>query len=296
MSNAIESASASEQVRNAFNFSIDKFPLQGPDGMRTPWYGLFRSDNGEVVGDGSVTNRYLPHQTDDVVALVEACESVFDKSSGVSTYFRDGHYVTVAPSKEYRRQIFGTNDNVFPRLIIRGGYDRSAFSVTLGVYRDVCDNLAIIRDVAETHQAIRHTSGLREKMDELVGQFRVLKNGWSNLTDAIVRMQESSVSMVDFLNQVYPQPELGATDRAVAIHRNRTEAIFRRLRSERWKTQRPSIDNTFTVSAWEAFNAVQGYVQHDATRRRSHRGSFQRILMASKDPHVIKAEQLALSA
>ena len=44
------STSAADQVRSAFDFTVDKFPLSAPDGMSTPWYGLFRSDSSEVVG------------------------------------------------------------------------------------------------------------------------------------------------------------------------------------------------------------------------------------------------------
>ena len=47
------STSAADQVRSAFDFTVDKFPLSGPDGMRTPWYAMFRSDTSEVVGEGS---------------------------------------------------------------------------------------------------------------------------------------------------------------------------------------------------------------------------------------------------
>ena len=141
----VSPVSAADQVRSAFDFTVDKFPLSGPDGMSTPWYAMFRSDSGDVVGEGSVTDRYTPHQTEDVVALVDACESVFDEASQVKTHFRNGHYVSVAPSDEYRRSIYGSRDNIFPRLIIRGGYDRSAFNVTLGIYRDACSNLAMLR-------------------------------------------------------------------------------------------------------------------------------------------------------
>lgn len=289
------SVSAADQVANAFGFTVDKFPLSGPDGMSTPWYALFRSDTGGVVGEGSVTDRYVPHQTDDVIALVDACESVFDEASQVKTHFRNGHYVTVAPSKEYRRSIYGTADNIFPRLIIRGGYDRSAFNVTLGIYRDACQNLAMLRSVSETYQSIRHTSGLRFAMDELIGQFETLKEGWQTLENLVHSMQAAEVSMVDFLNAVYPEPDNDAP-RAVTIHRNRTEKIFQRLQRERIKTGRPAMDSSFTVSAWEAYNAIQGFNQWDASRREGFSGEFDRILQAAKSPAVRKAEELALAA
>ena len=288
--------SAADQVAAAFDFTVDKFPLSGPDGMRTPWYAMFRSDSSEVVGEGSVTDRYTPHQTEDVVALVDACESVFDEASQVKTHFRNGHYVSIAPSDDYRRSIYGSNDNIFPRLIIRGGYDRSAFNVTLGIYRDACQNLAMLRSVSETFQSIRHTSGLRFAMDELIAQFQTLKDGWQTLENLVHGMQSASVSMVDFLREVYPEPDADAGQRAVSIHKNRTEKIFRRLQRERVKTGRPAIGSDFQVSAWEAYNAVQGFNQWDAPRREGFKSEFDRILKASDNKAVRTAETLALAA
>ena len=52
----------------------------------------------------------------------------------------------------------------------------------------------------------------------------------------------------------------------------------------------------FVVSAWEAYNAIQGYHQWDAPRREGFRGEFDRILKASESPAVRKAETLALAA
>ena len=59
-------------IRQRYDFTVDKLPLRGPDNLNTPWYGLFRSDIGQPVGGGSVSERYMPHTTDDIVALVEA--------------------------------------------------------------------------------------------------------------------------------------------------------------------------------------------------------------------------------
>ena len=68
----ISSQDIAAKVKADFDFNVDKFPLSGPDGLTTPWYALFRSDTSEGVGNGSVTSRYVPHQTDDVLALVDA--------------------------------------------------------------------------------------------------------------------------------------------------------------------------------------------------------------------------------
>ena len=281
-----------DKVRETFNFSVDKFPLSGPENLSTPWYGLFRSDTGKPVGCGSVTDRYLPHQTDDVVALVEAASEAFDDDIQISCQFRNGHYVTCSPSRDYRKSIFGDKDNVFPRVIINAGYDGKSFNSIMGFYRDLCDNLSMLKQIEETSVTIRHTSGLRSKMDDLIATFNVLKDSWATLSNVIAELQGREVQMVEFLDAIYGQPDPDSK-RGVTVHKNRTEAIFKRLQSERFRSNRPTMGSGFRVSSWEALNAIQGYVQHDATRKKNAT-AFDRMLLASRDQSVLKAQNLVL--
>lgn len=278
-----------DTVRNKFGFSVDKFPLAGPEGLRTPFYGLFRSDSLAVVGN-AVTSRYVPHTTDDILALVEASALAFDGVAEVKCGFHDGHYVSVQPTLEYRKSIFGTNDNIWPRVMIKAGYDGRAFRACMGYFRDACQNMAILRSIASTTVAIRHTSGLRPKMDELVESFQTLHRSWNDLTATAEALEAKRVNMVEFLKAVYGEPT-AESGRAVTMHKNRTEAIFARLYGERLRTGRPAMGSDWMVSGWEAFNAVQGYVQHDATRHGSN-DEFDRIILASNDLAVQRAERL----
>ena len=296
----ILSSDVSASVRKAFDFSVDKFPLSGPENMKTDQYGLFRSDAGYLTGVKSVSPRYVPHTTDDVCALVDAAGEAFDGEIECKTHFRSGHYVNIVPTDGERRSVYGTSDNVFPRIIINAGYDGKAFAATMGYYRDACSNLAMMRKVNGTTVSIRHTSGLRGHMDSLIATFNTLKESWGNLTDVIQSLESVEVRMVDFLDQIYGRPTdeqlaLAATGqavRAVTTHENRTKAIWKRLNDERFKTNRPTL--TDTVSAWEAFNGVQGYVQHDAQSKAGFKGEFDRILRASRDANVRQAESLVL--
>lgn len=300
MSN-IQTSNVSASVREAFDFTVDKFPLSGPDGLRTPWYALFNSKTNQVVGNGSVTSRYVPHTTDDVCALVDAAAEAFDGEIECKTHFRDGHYVNIQPCRADRVRVYGQSDNVWPRVIINAGYDERSFTATMGYYRDACDNLAIMRKVSGTTVSLRHTSGLRGHMDDLIASFSVLKQSWGTLTDVIGRLESRTVRMVDFLDQIYGTPSTeqlalansGQSVRAVTVHQNRTEAIWNRLNRERNITGRPQL--TDTVSAWEAYNAIQGYVQHDAQSKSGFKGEFDRILRASRDASVRKAESIVLS-
>jgi hypothetical protein len=291
------SDTVADKIRAAFDFTVDKFPLSGPDGLQTPWYAMFRSDTDKVIGKGSVTSRYVPHQTDDVLALCDAASEAFNDEIDVTTHFRDGHYVSIQPTQHERLAVYGQRDNVWPRVIINAGYDGRAFAATMGYYRDACRNLAMMRQVNGTTVSIRHTSGLRSHMDSLISTFNTLKDSWAGLSDVILHLQNSEVQMIDFLNEIYPQPDDDASKRGVTVHRDRTETIFRRLQDERYRTGRDRLQaaDGFTVSAWEAFNAIQGYVQHDAQSKTGFKSDFDRILRASRDANVRKAESMVLA-
>lgn len=309
MSNSsnIQSSDVSSTVREAFNFSVDKFPLFGPDNMKTDQYGLFRSDTGYIDNVKSISGRYVPHTTDDVCALVDAASTLFDGEVECKTHWNKGHYVSVAPTKDCRKAIYGTSDNIFPRVVIRGGFDGKGFHGTMGYWRDACDNLAMMRQVAGTSVSIRHTSGLRDRMNELVSTFEQLQHGWDNLVVVAERMESRAVNFSEFVREVYadrvPTPEqliIAETTkvRAVTSFENMIEKLMDRVVRERAKTGRMAFQtgSSKIVSGWEAFNAVQGYVQHDASAKAGHDSNFARILRASTDSHVKRAEELALSA
>jgi hypothetical protein len=289
---AIITNNVAEKVQRAFDFTIDKFPLVGPEGMRTPFYGLFRSDNCTAVGYGSVSDRYTPHTTDDVLALVEAAGHAFNGVADVQCHFDHGHYVSIQPNKEQRMEVY-RNDSVFPRIVIDAGYGGQAFRASLGMYRDLCRNMMIMRQAEGTTVSIRHTASLRLQMDELVTTFASLEQTWGNLTTVVQEMANREVRMVEFLNAIYGEPK-SDEGRSVTIHRNRTEAIFRRLQSERVRTGRGTMGSDFIVTGWEAFQAVQGYVQHDATRK-GRPSEMERIVRALHDTKVAAAERLALT-
>lgn len=285
---------ALEVIKSEFDFDIQKFPLSGPDNMATPFYGLFRSDNSKAIGGGSVSKIYVPHQTDDVLALVESVMEAFDCPMNVDCGFNAGHYVNLAPTNDERRAIFGRRDNIFPRVYIRAGYDGKSFQASLGFYRDACSNLSMLRSVTACHVSIRHTSGLRDQMDSLLQQFSLLKESWSTLATVVQHMQESTVQLDSFMNTIYGDaPEQQGSKRT--RHENRTRAIMKRVIDERMKTGREAMTHDLKVSAWEAFNAVQGYVQHDS-HRRGDPNTFDRVILAANDANVRKAEATALAS
>jgi len=301
METSVQNAVAT--VKAKFDFSVDKNPLVGLiDGqlVETDQYGLFHSKDGYLNGVKSVSPRYVPHTTDDVVALTEAAAEVFDGQISVKCHFNNGHFVHMKPTDGDRRNMFNVvqGDNVFPRFMVRGGFDGRGFKASIGYYRDMCDNLAMMRTVDAFSRSIRHTSGLRHAMDELIGTFSQLKDSWCTLTDLIAQMQQRTVNMREFLSEIYGEPTEDAGCREITMHSSRNTTIMARLWNELGKTGQIKLNqsNVDGIPAWFAYNAVQGYEQHDAIRRRM-RGNedFERILRAANS-QVLAAEKLALAA
>lgn len=280
-------------VSQAFAFEVDKLPLYGPENLQTDLYGLFRDDTGAHVGVSSVKKGYRPHTTDDVVVLSEAASTAFDGPVTVRTHFDRGHVVEVSPTDDERRAIYGDADNVFPRFVIRAGYGGKPFRVSLGYYRDLCSNLEIPASVAACTASIRHTSGLRGRISEVRHQLDSLAGQWDRLVTICRDMEARSVKLDDFLDRVYGEvPEKDGRSRT--IHTRRRQLVLARIRGERVRSGRPVVGGDRVVSAWEAFNGVQGHAQHDATRR-GNPSQFERALSAAADRHVMAAERLAMA-
>lgn len=311
MSNSnIQSSDVAASVREAFNFSIDKFPLSGPDNMKTDQYGLFRSDTGYIKGVKSISSRYVPHSTDDVCALVEAAsESLFNGEIECQTHWNRGHYVSVKPTDKQRINIYGTKDNIYPAVIIRGGFDGRGFHGTMGLYRDACRNLEMPRKVSGVNVTIRHTSGLRDRMNYLIDTFGELEQGWVNIVSTVKEMEQKTVNFEKFLANVYAdrapseqdyeRSQLGHNVRSVSVWENRIRKITSRVKKELANTRGQVIDSfdpVGEVSGWMAYNAIQGYVQHDSQSKVGHSSEFAKILRAADDRNVRNAEKFVLSA
>ena len=106
------------------------------------------------------------------------------------------------------------------------------------------------------------------------------------------KLEATQVNFVDFLNTVYPIKDK-ESQKSETMRVNRTELIFNRLRRERYQTGRPAIGTDYTVSAYEAYQVIQGYALHDQTRR-GNPSPLDRALLASSDKAVIDAEKYVM--
>lgn len=284
----------SDTLHEMFPFQVLKLPLNGPDGLRSPEYGLWRDDNGEYCSSRSVRGSYVPHQTSDVITLAEAGATAFDDEIQISGTFRDGHHISLQPTKKFRQSIFGSSDNIFPRFSIAGRYGNGGYRVQMGMYRDACRNMMELRSVESTSIMIRHDSNLRANMDGLIADFATLRNRWDSIVEAVRGMESRKVQLTEFISKLIPIDEQDSAN-VKARAEKKIAKIFTRIQKERWATGRPEIGSDWMVSAWEAFNGVQGFVQHDKSRAKGST-DYARVIAASSDILVKQAELLAISA
>lgn len=276
-------------VSESFNFDIEKAPLMRADGAPTPFYGLFRSDTNECVGR-AVSQHYKPHTCSQVLDLVEAANDAFGGIASVDCHFDKGHHVSITPSREMRKTLF-ENDSVFPRVIINGAYDGKGFKASLGMFRDVCQNLMIMRSAGNAiHRSLRHSSSLQDRAKSLVDEFSSLLDSWAKVGDVADRMSQREVDLAEFITAVYGDPK--DSKRGATMHENRTREIVARVIRERQLLGLPATDGK--ISAWEAYNAVQGYTQHSTGRKSTRTTDFARAVRAFSSLDVLRAERVAL--
>tara|TARA_R110002167_G_scaffold9520_1_gene43378 strand:+ start:274 stop:1188 length:915 start_codon:yes stop_codon:yes gene_type:complete len=300
MGQVIQASEVSEVVTKEFDFSVDKFPLFLPDNQRTPLYGLTRSDTGEIVeGTASKTKQYIPHTTEDIVALAEAASECFDGDIVCDAHFRSGHFIALRPTNTDRREVYNSYDPIWPSIVISAGFDGKAVIARCGYWRDNCLNLAMMSQIAGTKTSIRHNGNMRIHMDSLLLQFKELKSSWDNVYDAAMSMQQKTVKIDDFFNKIFTPPtaeelKQAKKDRKTKNWDNRNTIMKKRIEGERNKMLGTSAAIGDSATVWELYNAVQGYFQHDSRKKVGFKSEFDGIIRSANQAEVKSAEKLAL--
>ena len=278
---------------------VSKFKLTGPDNMTTDHYGLFTS-KGECIGP-TVKKGFVPHTRDgDVVPMALAGVRAFEENAvdnadqcRVNAKFKNGHIISVRPSKKWERSVAGT-DTVFPILNIRAVFGET-FRVQLGIYRQQCTNMAELRGVSEAvNIRLRHTRGIKNHIQETIATMQEAIKGWDAMIDYCQKLKQIKVNTEEFLNALYPQDSINSLA-AKTRHESRTRDIILRIQREKHQLGEP-VDQLTEIDGWLLFNGVQGYAQHDKSRRGAENmGHYDRAVAAFGDPDVTKAERLILS-
>lgn len=280
-------------LASQYNFDVLRLPLHGPDNMPTPHCGLFRSDlsGSDACIGNAVSPKYVPHQTRHVAGVVEAARQIFDGELSIDCYWNEGHFLVIQPTRRSVLEI-AKGDKVIPRLTIHAGYDGKGFKASAGFFRFVCTNLARLQSVAGTSRTIRHTLSFEDKFDNLLRDFSVLDASWQTTVEKINRMNANRIKVADFMFSLFGDVQ-SKDGRAKTVAINTIEKILGRLVRESEKLGIViDASGAGDASGWMLWNAVQGYLQHDSTRKESD--ATLKGYQTFDDALLAQAESLAL--
>ena len=277
-----------------FDFEVKKRPLYDGDMRQTPHYGLERTDTRSFLPN-TFKEGYVPHTLEHVKHLTRAYHHAVGGIGSVECAWNHGHVVILRPPSGHTVQIKGYT--VEPTMMLRAGYDATAVTNRLGLFNYLCMNglFNLNKDKSMT-TSINHNAMMEGRIDDLAESISALANSIGDVLDTVRTAASTKVAMADFLRSVYPlSPE--ASKRTVQNYEDRVESIIMRLIRERAARGLDTPDcfgGNFKTSAFEAYNAVQGYEQHDS-RRKGVKNSTDRMVRAVDNKAVRKAASLAFA-
>lgn len=309
--NTLTTETIEQKIEQAYPFGVRKLPLRGPDNMETPHYGIFRDDNFACIG-AAVRKNYTPHRNHHLTQLVSAAQDVIG-SDGMELKLRwhnAAHVITLMPSDEYRRAVFGTQDNLNFRLNITAGYDGNSVDVRGCVFRDACSNLMMLRKVGEMRFRTRHHLGLDESVGDIASKVGILCRRWNTYVEQIRSFAATEIDWREYCDQMFDRVSIEdeaaeAKERREQRRLDKIKAVERYLKKDLNRFAGGHYDLASTdrmvtgnVNSWLAFNAVQSYVQHRSNRRGLPKDNDREIrelraLKGLEDPRVAKAERIA---
>mgnify|MGYP003652436189 CR=1 FL=1 len=305
-----------EYLDSKFDFEIVKKQLHTYKSSTVtkavPYYGLFRSDTDEPACRNAVGEGYEPHQTKHIIQIATECAKGFecDETRSIRAWFKNGHYVSIAPSNDYRQRI-GRNskDSIWPRILISGGLGgTSSLRINIGYWRDLCCNLAMPKQVEGISINFRHSRTIAERIEQTDILGRVYAS-WHELAEKMGKMRLKEIPLASALHTIFGDHTERSEKAAIA----RNEAIIKRIWNERQEIHNDdhprNVRSLDHVTGWEFYNGIQGYYQHDAPMRSAEIPSqlrrqreltndnqWTRLIKTIDNNYVTAAENYVLSA
>lgn len=228
--------------------------LYTAEGRKAGWKGLFYSD-GTFLGVASP--RYRPVTKAMLADFAQATLNYIGGLNEVKVSWTPKAYtLEFSPSAESRR-IDHDNGSLFARLVIVAPHDKQAVCVRLGAYRDVCRNLLLASPQFGADLRVRHDSRLPERLFGTIDEIGELVARWPSVVDSFRSLNERVVDLRALVAAVFDEPA-EPTERQKRRIERRFDRIISRAVAENVDINR--------VTAWQALNAVQGFMQHDARR------------------------------
>ena len=306
-----------DEIQQAFPFDVVKKqfltlddPQLGLSFSPSDRYGLYRSDTGSHIAGTAVSKSYTCHQTADIIRPAVAIAEMFeDDGLEVRCHWRAGHVVSLAPTKESWKVSITEKDVIQPRAFLSAGYNGLPFSLQVGLYRPMCTNLAVFQSIESSSYKFKHTLKMHERLDDFNEELEQLREGWRATIVRCQQYENTRVWLRPILEETIGRKydPVGMSDQEKDRYVKTWDGIVKRIRQEAEISQREFrevvcphrelVTETDTqVSAWQAYQGIQGYYQHVASRQnrddlKGNDWMFRRALQNLSDKRVARAER-----
>ncbi len=283
-------------LEDAFDFDVIKRRMYDPDMKTTPHYGLekFHSVSKREWLPHTFKEGYIPHTLDHVKNLVRAYEYAVGSIGDVQCAWDNAHVVVLRSLPGHSVDING--HVVEPTMMIRAGYDSTAVVSRLGLFNHVCANglFNLDRDRSMSTR-ITHNAMMEGRIETLARSIEGLSDRVEEAVGAVRTASTVNVSLSEFVREVYPL-STDASSRTRYNYESRVESIMMRVIRERAIRGFSLLECSGNpkVSAFDAYNAIQGYEQHQA-RRKNVKNTTERMVRAVDNKFVRKAASLAFA-
>lgn len=274
--------------------TIAKRQLVDIDGAATQHYGLFAryADGAQECLSTTFKAGYQLPALPDLSAMTWAAVKAFGNGGDIdhryvvrAGWFNEAWNVIIGPSNEQRISLIETGEgsNLWQRTRIKMPFNGRMIEIASGLYCDLCTNLAEIQTKESAVVRIGHYSDMQNNLDELIHQMETSQRRGESMIEAARKYDTVQTSISDYIGQWYrdtiglPESDSGS---AYTRFTNIVDAIRDRLRIEADKTNRDSTLRDDTATVWQVANAITGWVQHDATRRKIGGNAANRVQRA----------------
>lgn len=276
-------------IENLLDRNGSELPIKGVFFQNSEEAKRFHSESRLVVLHSKSENYFfqsLEDVVDQAITAYKAIRAMGAEEVSMRYSFHQGYHVSFSTelTREKRKIIF-ENDLTYPSYMLSFPY----YSTTKGqglVNRIICSNLFTTEKIAGFSFSVRHTKNMGEKMIDIEKGIGRIAQNWDSFVDQCNRMATKVIDPRTFYASLYG--EKPSEGRALTTWEKRFNAIDDRLSSESFKLGIPR------TNGWMLFNALQGYLQHDTTRKVDD--YLVRSLSASSSPILKDAESLLLGA
>lgn len=267
--------------------------LEALDGdvINFPFYGLVTSDGKQVPLDRSISAKYGFHRRAHFRKGLEAGVAALGGECRVNAYWNDGYFATLERLDDEAYQVSGN-----PRDIVRTKFWLHmpySSSCRIGLCMDVavCRNKMIWQTMKSTVRTVRHCLSFDDLFENVVRDFEAVGRARGPMLERIQLLSEKVVDINKFgVHAMATGPEMSKQ------LENRFRALSNRVMRE-YDALGYGIPNLERVSGWRVYNALQGYFQHEATRKNSADDIFRAVRTWEGDTarDLTKAEEYLLA-